>query len=79
MCIRDSGYSNIIVWSKQQQYYKQAIINSRVLSIKGKLQRAETIPGLKPGQQTPVIHIVAGFIEDISDLMPLKTSSHDFH
>ncbi len=75
----ETGYCNIIVWKKQQQHYNQAIINSRVLSIKGKLQRTDSIPELDPQQQTPVVHIVAGFIEDISDLMPLETSSHDFH
>jgi error-prone DNA polymerase len=75
----ETGYCNVIVWKNQQQHYNQEIINSRILSIKGKLQRTEQIAGLDPQQQTPVVHIVAGFIKDISHLMPLDTSSHDFH
>ena len=75
----ETGYSNIIVWKNQQQHYHQAILNSRILSIKGKLQRTDAIAGLDPQQQTPVVHIVAGFIEDISELMPINTTSHDFH
>lgn len=75
----ETGYCNVIVWKNQQQHYNQEIINSRILSIKGKLQRTEQIAGLDPQQQTPVVHVVAGFIKDISHLMPLNTSSHDFH
>ncbi|MEH6558097.1 MAG: error-prone DNA polymerase [Oceanicoccus sp.] len=75
----ETGYCNTIVWKNQQQHYNQEIINGRILSIKGKLQRTDNISGLDPQQQTPVVHIVAGFIKDISHLMPLETSSHDFH
>lgn len=75
----ETGYSNIIVWKNRQQYYRQAIISSRLLLIKGTLQRTDNIPNLGLDQQTPVVHVVASVIEDMTNMMPLKTSSHDFH
>jgi len=75
----ETGYANIIVWKNRQQSYRQAIISGRLLLIRGALQRSDTLPGLSPEQQTPVIHVVASVIEDMTAAMPLKTSSHDFH
>ena len=71
----ETGNSNIVVWRDVQERYRQAIIGSRLLIIKGTLQRADTP---KPGD-TPVIHIVAIHIDDASDAIELLVSSHDFH
>ncbi len=75
----ETGYANVIVWKNTQSFFRQAIINARILLIKGILQRSEIIPELNAEEQTPVIHVVANFMEDLTHLMPLKTTSHDFH
>lgn len=75
----ETGYANIIVWKNTQNFFRQIITNSRILFVKGTLQCSELLPNVEPSQQTPVIHVVANFMEDLTHLMPLKTTSHDFH
>ena len=75
----ETGYANIIVWKNRQQAFRQAIISGRLLLIRGALQRSDKLPQLNAEQQTPVIHVVASVIEDLTAAMPLDTHSHDFH
>lgn len=75
----ETGYANIIVWKNRQQAFRQTIISGRLLLIRGALQRSDKLPQLNAEQQTPVIHVVASVIEDLTAAMPLDTHSHDFH
>ncbi|MFT5690817.1 MAG: error-prone DNA polymerase [Oceanicoccus sp.] len=75
----ETGYANIIVWENTQNFFRQIITNSRILLVKGTLQCSELLPNVEASEQTPVIHVVANFMEDLTHLMPLKTTSHDFH
>ena len=74
----ETGYANIIVWKNTQDFFRKIIRNSRILYVKGTLQCSELLPHVDPAQQTPVVHVVANFMEDLTYLMPLKTTSHDF-
>ncbi|MCO7224969.1 error-prone DNA polymerase [Pleionea sp. CnH1-48] len=65
----ESGNMNIIVWQNTVEKFKQAILASRLLLIKGTIEREQN-----------VVHIVAGHIADISEQLPgFKRASRDFH
>ncbi|NVK86864.1 MAG: error-prone DNA polymerase [Gammaproteobacteria bacterium] len=65
----ETGNMNIIVWRQAVEKFRQAIMGSRLLKIKGTIER-----------ERKVVHVVAGFIEDISDTIPsFKRASRDFH
>ncbi len=65
----ETGNMNIIVWKSTLEKFRQAILNSRMLLIKGKIER-----------EKKVVHVIAGYIEDISDRLPeFKKHSRDFH
>lgn len=69
----ETGNSNIIVWPAVQERYQKAILQGRILIIKGCVQKAES------GHAAPVIHVVAFSIECHDHLMKVDSSSHDFH
>ena len=54
----ESGVANIIVWAKVFERYRSVVMASRFVKVRGKLQKADG-----------VIHLVADFIEDASDLL----------
>jgi error-prone DNA polymerase len=65
----ETGNMNVIVWKRTLETFKQQILGSRILLIKGKVER-----------EKKVIHIVAGHIEDISsELTNFERHSRDFH
>ncbi|NVJ59948.1 MAG: error-prone DNA polymerase [Gammaproteobacteria bacterium] len=65
----ETGNMNIIVWRDQVEKFRKEIMGSRLLKIKGKIER-----------ERKVVHVIAGFIEDISDLIPeFRRVSRDFH
>lgn len=65
----ETGNSNIIVWRDLVERKRAAIVQSRMLKIKGVLER-----------EGNVIHIIAGDVEDCSHLLgELETRSRDFH
>lgn len=65
----ETGNMNIIIWKKTLEVFRQPILNSRLLIIKGKIEREKS-----------VIHIIAGHILDISQKLPdFDKNSRDFH
>ena len=65
----DTGNMNIIVWKSSVEKFRRQILGSRLLLIKGKIEREKN-----------VVHVVAGYIEDISHRLPeFKRNSRDFH
>jgi len=75
----ETGNSNIVVWTSVQQRCRRAILEGKLLLIKGNLQRS-TPPQQPHGTPLPaVIHVVALHIEDASEQLQLNVASHDFH
>lgn len=65
----ETGNSNIIVWQSIQQRSRQALLKSKLLLVKGVMEKKHT-----------VIHIVAGQLIDCSDhLTDFLLPSRDFH
>lgn len=66
----ESGYINVIVWESLQQKFRREILTGTVLLIKGTLEKSEE----------GVIHLIAGYISDQSNILEeLQISSRDFH
>lgn len=65
----ETGSINVIIWKKMQQYFRQQVLNGRILYIKGTLETRDD-----------VVHVVAGYFEDHSDKLPeFAGRSRDFH
>ncbi|MCW8879298.1 MAG: error-prone DNA polymerase [Kangiellaceae bacterium] len=65
----ETGNINVIVWRNTLEKFKKAILTSRLLLIKGVIER-----------ERKVVHVVAGHIKDISDRLPaFRRHSRDFH
>jgi DNA-directed DNA polymerase III PolC len=65
----ETGQVNLIVWQKVGETQRRPLVESRVLEVRGKLQR-----------QGSVMHVVAHRLIDRSELVAgLVTSSRDFH
>jgi error-prone DNA polymerase len=65
----ETGYLNLIVWEKLALKARRALLESRLLGVKGRVQR--------DGQ---VLHLIARELTDLSVLLgELKTESRDFH
>ncbi|MEE2731600.1 MAG: error-prone DNA polymerase [Pseudomonadota bacterium] len=65
----ETGNSNIVVWRDLVERNRAAVVHSRMLKIKGVVER-----------EGSVIHVIAGHIEDCSHLLgELETRSRDFH
>ncbi|TQV85846.1 error-prone DNA polymerase [Aliikangiella coralliicola] len=65
----ETGNMNIIVWKKTLEKFRKEILGSRLLLIKGTIER-----------ERKVVHIIAGHIKDISEKLPeFRRNSRDFH
>ncbi|MEZ9232010.1 error-prone DNA polymerase [Vibrio amylolyticus] len=65
----DTGNINVVVWQATARAQKQAYLTSKVLMVKGILER-----------EGEVTHIIAGRLIDLTDhLERLETKSRDFH
>jgi error-prone DNA polymerase len=65
----ETGNSNIVVWQRTQQQFRQALMTSQLLLVNGTV---ETRDG--------VTHVIAGALYDYSHaLQALRVSSRDFH
>ena len=65
----ETGYLNLIVWEQIGRRYRQALLESRLLGVRGRVQRE--------GQ---VLHLIARELIDLSRMLGgLVTSSRDFH
>jgi error-prone DNA polymerase len=69
----EAGDINVIVWKGTQEAFRKAILTARLLYIKG------TVEIVREHVARPVVHVVAGFIEDYSwQLDSLAIKSRDF-
>lgn len=65
----ETGYLNLIVWESLVHRFRQALLESRLLGVRGRVQR-----------QGEVLHLVARELVDLTALLGrLKTESRDFH
>lgn len=69
----ETGTSNVVIWTSTQERYRKEILTGRLLLIKGAVEL------LKENVSTPIIHVIAGHIEDYSDHLSLELKSRDFH
>jgi len=65
----ETGNINVVLWKGIQERFRQEILSSQILYIKGKLEH-----------QHGVANVIAGYIQDQSRALPkLKAKSRDFH
>jgi error-prone DNA polymerase len=65
----ETGSSNVVVWQRTQQQFRQALMSGQLLLVKGVVE-----------QKDNVIHVIAGALYDYTDeLASLRVQSHDFH
>jgi error-prone DNA polymerase len=70
----ETGNMNIIIWKGTQETFRQVLLTSRLLLIKG------TIEINKDNVSHPVVHIIAGQLHDYSSrLENFSLKSRDFH
>jgi len=64
----ETGNSNIVVWQRTQQQFRQALMTAQLLLVNGTLEKKDN-----------VIHIIAGALYDYShELQALQVTSRDF-
>ena len=65
----ETGNSNIVVWQRTQQQFRQPLMSAQLLLVNGTLETRDN-----------VIHIIAGGLYDYThELQSLQVSSRDFH
>jgi error-prone DNA polymerase len=65
----ETGNSNIVVWKRTQQQFRQALMTAQLLLVKGTLETKDN-----------VTHIIAGALYDYThELQALQVTSRDFH
>ena len=71
----ETGNINVVIWKSIQERFRQQILNSQILYIKGTLEISRDA-----NQEYPVANVVAAYIEDQDHALPrLKAKSRDFH
>jgi error-prone DNA polymerase len=66
----ESGCINVIIWESLQKKFRREILTGTILLIKGTLEKSDE----------GVVHLIAGYISDQSNMVDaLKISSRDFH
>lgn len=75
----ETGNINVVVWKNTQDLYRKALLTSKLLVVKGHLERS-TPPASHGENAIPVIHVMAGKLLDYSQrLEGLALASRDFH
>jgi error-prone DNA polymerase len=65
----ETGNSNIVVWKRTQENFRQALMSSQLLLVKGIVESKDN-----------VIHVIAGALYDYTtELDQLRVQSRDFH
>jgi error-prone DNA polymerase len=65
----ETGNSNIVVWKRTQQHFRQALMSGQLLLVKGIVESKDN-----------VIHVIAGSLHDYTfELDQLRVHSRDFH
>ncbi len=77
------GFSNLVLWSRVFEEYRQVATASRLLMVHGRIERSDDPKGLRPpdpGAPQSVVYVIAERLERIDALMPaLDSMSRDFH
>ena len=69
----ETGTINVVVWRTTAEKYRSAMLQSRLLTVYGHVERVTT--GV-----SPIVHLIAARLEDHSPLLgSLTVRSHDFH
>ena len=64
----ETGNSNVVVWKRTQQQFRQALMSGQLLLVKGIVETKQN-----------VTHVIAGALYDYtSELDSLRVSSRDF-
>jgi error-prone DNA polymerase len=70
----ETGTTNVVIWSSTQEQFRTQLLTGKLLIIKG------TVEILTEGVSAPIIHVIAGHIQDVSErLANLAIKSRDFH
>jgi len=70
----ETGTSNVVIWKATQETFRKEILTGRLLIIKG------TINILTENVSVPIVHVLAGHIQDVTDRLDNFTlKSRDFH
>ncbi|MES2673779.1 MAG: error-prone DNA polymerase [Pseudomonadota bacterium] len=70
----ETGTSNVVIWNSTQEHFRTQILTGKLLIIKG------TVEILTDGVAAPIVHVIAGHIQDITErLHNLALKSRDFH
>ena len=65
----ETGNSNIVVWKRTQQHFRQALMSGQLLLVTGTVETVDS-----------VTHVIAGKLEDYTpELERLRLKSRDFH
>jgi error-prone DNA polymerase len=65
----ETGYVNVIVWSRVAESQRKALVFSRLMQVSGVVEREQT-----------VVHVVAGLLHDLTVLLgELTLASREFH
>ena len=65
----ETGNINVIVWSRTQEQFRQVLLTSKLLLVKGRLETKDS-----------VVHVVAGQLIDYSNrIEEFRLNSRDFH
>ena len=65
----ETGYINVIVWSRVAEHQRKALVFSRLMQVSGVVEREET-----------VVHVVAGLLSDLTLLLgEMAIASREFH
>ncbi|MBD3648562.1 MAG: error-prone DNA polymerase, partial [Pseudomonadales bacterium] len=64
----ETGNVNVVIWTRILERFRAAVVQGRLLKIKGVMERQES-----------VIHVIAGHVEDLSHYLEhLSLKSRDF-
>jgi error-prone DNA polymerase len=70
----ETGTSNVVIWNSTQERFRTEILTGKLLIIKG------TVEIVTDGVAVPVVHVIAGNIQNVTDrLQNLALKSRDFH
>ena len=77
------GFSNLVLWSKVFEKYRQIATASRLLMVHGRIERSDDPKGFKPADPDApqsVVYVIADRLERIDAQLPALTGmSRDFH
>lgn len=64
----ETGNISVVVWKPLQKRFRQALLKSQLLLVKGKMEKKNS-----------VVHVIAGYLEDVSNAIDqFGTTSRDF-